>query len=528
MKRLLWLLFLGFCVASTIADCTVETHLGLIQGTEIQSDSGKVIRAYKGIPYAEPPVGKLRFQPPVPKKPWDDVLNANKDHCQCPQFDQGRVKGSEDCLFLNVYTPEDKPASLLPVFVFIHGGNFVSGNASTHSVGPKYLLDKPIVVVTINYRLNILGFSNSGDNEAPGNCGLKDQQLALQWVKVFAEITRSWIGESGNVLCPQAFNDDPSYYELPKKVAKICNCTTSNNREMVECLQNVNVSTLLEASLLIFDDIDIAAETTWAPSKEKVAPDAFITDTPENLLRKHKMKYSPVILGNVQDEGTFFTKKLLDDQKLYDQCVKEPVSVIAKLLRSYSPARGKNRTKLAVELKNFYLGAELPTDKETVIRKYTELASDLFYWNPLQQLLRYLRNINGESLYAYNFCYHGTLTGTLPFGGELSKTGVAHGDDLFYELSISGAFLGSQYANLKRSENDLKIRDIYIDLWISFVSSGKPTSRRLDGPNAWQPQGNNTERNLQIGDGTSTTVTMKEKYPGRFKFWDKNMPKYCL
>jgi para-nitrobenzyl esterase len=150
-----------------------------------------VINEYLGIPYAAPPVGLLRWTPPQPHGRWHGVLQATQPGNVCPQVDFfGNQFGNEDCLFLNVYTPglkkNQKKHHGLPVMVWIHGGAMVTGSGDQDD--PTPLVKKGgVIVVTINYRLGVLGFfahpALDGEGHLNGNYGLMDQQLALQWVQ---------------------------------------------------------------------------------------------------------------------------------------------------------------------------------------------------------------------------------------------------------------------------------------------------------------------------------------------------------
>ena len=138
--------------------------------------------SFQEIRYAVAPIGNLRFQSPVkyvPEKGTYDVGSESK--VICPQDKDG----NEDCLFLNVYVPksaiENEDASL-PVMVWIHGGSLITGSGNYRDYGPDHFIEKDVVLVTINYRLGPLGFTFMNDS-VPGNAGLKDQVLALQWVQ---------------------------------------------------------------------------------------------------------------------------------------------------------------------------------------------------------------------------------------------------------------------------------------------------------------------------------------------------------
>ena len=176
---------------------------GPIRGFTREFPSGHVTTHFLGIPYALPPVGDLRFENPQPHPTWNTVYGATEYGDACLQdhtplrlvfppevYDNyvTTLNYSEDCLYLNVYYPGDFASRdrnrKLPVIVWIHGGGFVLGQASLRIYQPEILAHHgDVIVVTIQYRLNIFGFVTTGDDVAPGNTGLYDQRLALTWVK---------------------------------------------------------------------------------------------------------------------------------------------------------------------------------------------------------------------------------------------------------------------------------------------------------------------------------------------------------
>ena len=163
-----------------MAEHIVQTTGGQIRGFE----RGGLIQ-YLGIPYAEAPVGALRFKRSVPKTPWEGVLEA-KEYGPVPvQLDKGQVMGSEDCLTINVKRPLE--GENLPVFVWIYGGGYNTGSASDTLYGGEAFAHDGIVYVSFQYRLNVLGFYDfstyPGCEDFDTNCGLSDQILALNWVR---------------------------------------------------------------------------------------------------------------------------------------------------------------------------------------------------------------------------------------------------------------------------------------------------------------------------------------------------------
>jgi para-nitrobenzyl esterase len=174
---------------------TVQTAQGKISG---QKESTSVI-AFKGVPFAAPPIGDLRWRPPQPAPSWEGVREAKEFGASCIQVKAGerlpwtkefmvQNQISEDCLYLNIWTPKLGAAAKLPVVAFIHGGGFTEGSGAIDVYHGGNLAAKGIVVVTINYRLGVLGFlahpelTAESANHVSGNYALLDQLAALQWI----------------------------------------------------------------------------------------------------------------------------------------------------------------------------------------------------------------------------------------------------------------------------------------------------------------------------------------------------------
>ena len=168
----------------------INAPIGDLSGIAMQTRKGRTIFAYQGIPYAEPPVNQLRFKKPkalsVPA--WAGTFAATSKPNRCVQMNSIKIPffttmGDENCLQLNVYVPKTDTKKPLPVMVWFHGGGFTSGDSSDRVYGPKYLLDKDVILVTANYRLGIFGFFTLGHTEAPGNLAMWDQHESLKWVQ---------------------------------------------------------------------------------------------------------------------------------------------------------------------------------------------------------------------------------------------------------------------------------------------------------------------------------------------------------
>uniref|UniRef100_A0A8C5DRE2 Neuroligin 4 X-linked a n=1 Tax=Gouania willdenowi TaxID=441366 RepID=A0A8C5DRE2_GOUWI len=216
---LLWMGMLSVCESAAQHYPVVTTNYGKIRGVKVTLPNEILgpVEQYLGIPYALAPTGERRFQAPEPPMSWPGIRNATQFAPVCPQFLEDRFllndmmpvwftanldtvvtyvqEQNEDCLYMNVYVPtEDGKSTLLsydgdvdlnglkPVMVYIHGGSYMegTGNMIDGSILASY---GNVIVITINYRLGVLGFLSTGDQAAKGNYGLLDQIQALRWIK---------------------------------------------------------------------------------------------------------------------------------------------------------------------------------------------------------------------------------------------------------------------------------------------------------------------------------------------------------
>src|ERR1700761_8175243 len=192
--QFLALLFLCNIAFAQLPEVSISN--GKLEGTFNQSTG---IRSFKGIPYAQPPVGNLRWKEPQPPANWTGVLKANH-FSHMPM--QKRIYSdmifradtmSEDCLYLNVWTPAKSANEKLPVLVYFYGGGFVGGDGSESRYDGESMAQKGIVTLTINYRLGIFGFFSHPEltaesaHHASGHYGLLDQTAALKWVQANIE-----------------------------------------------------------------------------------------------------------------------------------------------------------------------------------------------------------------------------------------------------------------------------------------------------------------------------------------------------
>ncbi|KAF6206558.1 hypothetical protein GE061_017792 [Apolygus lucorum] len=231
------------------------------------------INAFYNIPYAQALNPRRRFEEPKDPDPWYSVLEAGGPPVACPQISlSDEVKGVENCLILNIFTPvvpnSSFPALLYPVIVYIHGGAYYF--LSSGEYGPRYLLDEDVVLVTINYRIGIPGFGSTNDYILPGNLGLKDQIKALKWIQrnihFFSGDRKSvtLIGMSAGAACvhfhyfsklsrglfhkgfmiggtgTQVWSMQMHPVSILKKISENISCPTNSSYDMVVCLERLS------------------------------------------------------------------------------------------------------------------------------------------------------------------------------------------------------------------------------------------------------------------------------------------------
>ncbi|XP_033229048.1 esterase FE4-like [Belonocnema kinseyi] len=501
---------------------------GVLQGLRHTTRNGKTISSFLSIPYAQPPVGNLRFRNPIPCKPWTGVRMADTDAEQCPQQEGMNVVGKEDCLYLNVYTPNQKLGlgeHLLPVMVWIHGGAFNSGNSSSTGYGPDYLLDEDVVFVSLNYRLGILGFLSTGDLEAPGNFGLKDQVLALKWVQknirafggnpervtIFGQsagaisvglhllsdasngLFQQAIMQSGSVLVPWGYQNRSQYESHVKDLAFVHLCPTFNSKSIVECLRTKSIEELLD-----FRSILIANTKRIANNKMKDLP--FITGCVGNeaeiltealystqilynfveISLKNLMDYfigyylKPHNVTQLREEMIGYYFKGLGINDTLSEKVGEAVKgafdnsnfilgTIMKFFTRHSLNFG-SLAELLQEIKNHNLKVEKKASEhqEKFMEGLTWLVNDAFFFYPQVKFLENRAKIAKSPFYFYIFDYQGEVV-SAQNNGILKFTG--HNEDLFYLFPL-------KYERMQAIGADGYVVDVILDMWTSFARNG--------------------------------------------------------
>ncbi len=312
----------------------VTTQQGAIQG-----NVAPTFRSFLGIPYAAPPVGNLRFRPPQPHTAWSGILNTTKPGSSCPQVATpfGTASVNEDCLFLNVYTPNPVKTNL-PVMVWIHGGAFVTGEGSDYDPSASLVTQGNTIVVTINYRLGALGFlalpslSAEDPNGSSGNYGLQDQQFALRWVKdniqafggnpnlvtIFGE-SAGGISVCAHIASPgsrglfqRAITESgPCTFTLPTlasaetsgaSFAASLGCAQQDAAQQAACLRGLSAQQILAKQPVGFNIGGSSSVLPFSPNIDGSTLPQSLT----NALLSGRFNHVPVLEGTNQTEGRLF------------------------------------------------------------------------------------------------------------------------------------------------------------------------------------------------------------------------------
>jgi carboxylesterase type B len=324
-----------------------------IENGKIRGELRDFFYAFEGIPYAEPPVGKNRLQPPKPiKEHWDEVKNFSKHGSSCMQWDhllplENRLRGSEDCLFINVYVPKsvlESEKTKVPTFLYIHGGAFMFGGSNFYS--PLRFMTREVILVTFNYRLGPLGFLSTEDEVIPGNYGLKDQVMALKWVNknignfngdkkevtiigfsaggasvhlhfmspLSTGLFKNGISFSGCALNPWVITERPK--EKAYKVADIIDCKHKDHNELLQCLIEKPAEDIVRA-VEVFQPFLYNPFTPFGIVVEKQdSNNRFLPDLPSNLLQMQEYQKIPWLATATLDEGLYPAGEFYNDEYL--------------------------------------------------------------------------------------------------------------------------------------------------------------------------------------------------------------------
>jgi len=473
-------IFLAGCTGTAPDSGAVRTESGQVFGT-----SSDGIRAYLGIPYAAPPTGDLRWRPPVPAQPWQGTRPATAFGPACPQLvapDTGVMElpgnMSEDCLYLNVWTPARGGNEKLPVMVFIHGGSFLQGAGSMPLYNGTNLAKKGVVAVNLNYRLGPLGFlahpalANESPMHSSGNYGLEDQAMALRWVRnniagfggdpdritIFGESaggTSVLVHLAGNEtrgLYRQAIVESGPLWTNGSTISIISTMPEAERygEEFAESLgytgpdaigrmRNVDVWTLVNAT-------PPASSAFWEIRMLRFKPvidGKLVPGKPETIFLEGRQNPVPLIIGTNSDEGTVLAAGTGMNVTEYQRFIRSHFGEYAGDVLDAYPA----------------------TTPEEVQQQMERIMTDIDFSQAAEVVAGSQSKLN-RNTYLYRFSYV-----MLPD----SPLGAFHGEELFFIF---------RPAAITPDPAGGRVSDTMMNAWTSFVRTGDPNG----GMNVTWPQ----------------------------------------
>ena len=484
----------------------VKTVNGVIEGTD---DSG--VKIFKGIPFAAPPVGPLRWKEPQPVTNWDGVRKADKfgnRPMQSPVFSDMvflSEKVSEDCLYLNVWTPAVKGTEKLPVLVYFYGGGLIAGGACEPRYAGETLARKGIIAITANYRLGIFGFfshpelTRESPNHASGNYGYLDQVAALRWVKAniaafggdpnkvtIAGESAGSISVSGLMCSPLSKNLIAgaigssgslmgALSPVPLAQAETNGQTTAKalNAETLASLRAIPAEKLLEAKGRFSSVID----------------GYFLPKPPVEIFANGEQAKIPVMIGwNTQEQN-------------YTSLLRNKEATVANFKDAVKTTFGDKADQIATLYQ--------VSNDASVTAAATDLASDTWIafstwkWTDMQ------KKTGGKPVFRYHYCLPRPWVTTATGDKKVRASGAVHSSDIEYamgNLSTNRAF--------DWQPEDYKVSEVFQSIYLNFVKTGNPNGL---GVPAW-PAINNQPVPPVMQIDVNTHLTTNDDLEKRYEF----------
>jgi para-nitrobenzyl esterase len=472
-------LIVGLLVNIQAAD-RVKTANGIVEGTGKQKSG---VRTFRGIPFAAPPVGDLRWKAPQPVKNWENVREAVKFGPRCmqqPVFSDMVFRSdgmSEDCLYLNVWTPAGKAGEKLPVLVYFYGGGFIAGDGSELRYDGENMAAKGIVVVTLNYRLGVFGFlahqelTKESPAKASGNYGLMDQAAALRWVSqniaefggdprkitiagesagsfsvsaqmvspLSKDLIRGAIGESGSVL---------SQTSAPRIVP-----LSEAEQKGAEFAASVDADSLAKLRALSTDQIQKATAERGKWSFPMTVDGYFFTESPAKTYAEGRQAHVPLLVGWNSAESSW--RAILGKD--------EPTP------ENYEKAIRARFGTRADEILKLYSGAT----REQVTEAATDLAGDQFIafstwkWSDIHS------KTGGKPVFRYFYAHPRPAAKDAKPDAVLPQ-GASHSAEIEYamgNLATNNVFAWTA--------DDYKVSKVMQEFFANFIKNGDPNGKDL-------------------------------------------------
>lgn len=473
---------------------TIRTVDGLVQGV-----TSADVTVFKGIPFAAPPVGPLRWRSPQPLTPWSGVLHADAFKPMCmttsaalPGGDMDAV--SEDCLYLNIWTPKSLRGHKLPVMVYVYGGGLRGGSASSPVYWGDKLVERGVITVNLSYRVGVFGFlshpdlSRESGYDASGNYGIMDMIAALTWVKqnisafggdpnnvtVFGQSAGSLslsylmasplatdlfhrvIGQSGADLNP-----------IGEGMKRLADAEASG----VRFAQKLGAHSVVALRLMPADQI-VTADAQWPmdaqgtvePGTLTVLDGHVFTETVYDRFMHGLQNDVPLLIGYNADEGTTYLPHPLAGGAFAESVRHQYGELADEILKVYPP---------------------LPEDIS--VRSQRRLLRDNWYGWHMWTWARLQSRTGQGKVYLYEF----THTTRFPEGAPLHGMGAAHGAELIF------TFGHTDYLPKTATAEDIRMVETMASYWTNFAKTGDPNGAGLP---VWPDFSERDPRVMNLGD----------------------------
>ncbi|KAK9686594.1 Carboxylesterase family [Popillia japonica] len=501
----------------------VEISQGVLRGTVLVNRDGGNFYGFRSIPYAQPPLNELRFKAPVPAGGWEGIRDAADDPPVCTQSLAG-LFGQEDCLYVNVFIPElpSMNSTKKPVMAYIHGGGFTTGGGTSSLAGPAFLMTKEVILVTFQYRLGVFGFIDFEDPElgVSGNAGMKDQVLALKWIKeniakfggdpdnilifgtsaggLFSKV----IGQSGVALAPSLTGYGGSNTGVA--FAEHLGLQTANLTETLSTLRELSAAELLTA------EESIPANSSYfpGPNIELLSnEEAFLTQRPIDILLSGDYNDVLYLTGINNMEGLLYETSALAETG-QSILIEDFAAFIHEDLEI--AAYSEEASIVAERIKEFYYGDTEPT-RDDIIQAVDLWTDFLFGFPAYRAALEHSKK--SADVYFYYFTVDTPLNlKNLYSSGVQEYPGASHTDEITYMFETFFTPIIED-----GSVEDLVIRSV-VTLWTNFAIFGNPTPDDSLGFK-WEPVSEDAFNYLDIG--TYTNNAFVNPRAENFAFWSQ-------
>nr|APA33848.1 seminal fluid protein [Nilaparvata lugens] len=520
---------LGIAPENLYIRSVVEIEYGLVRGFLYNTSLDQEHQSFTNIPYAKPPIGRLRFRPPEPPERWEGIRDCTKPpwHARakkrCMQylnwsdFAGKRIVGSEDCLYLSIIRPADlelenreRHVNHFPdgkqdadVVVFLEASTFMYDIPYSNHRMVANLCCTYTLFVFVRFRLGPLGFMTTGDSLLPANLGMKDQIAALSFVQrninrfggnpirvTFAGVSAGAasvhlhimsslsnglfykaISISGSAMNPWAWAKEETIIELTRDYASDVNCSSRDiptpKNEMVACLMEKRAVEIVRQhdNAFVFRNIPISA---FSPTVDN----DFLRAEPHQMLKSGATRPMPWLVSYTTEEAIF---PLLDwfDREPYNNAVDLQWDTFAPYLLDYKTTMPENlQAQAAWDIKGHYTNGQLnqslteePSQWNTLIR----IMTDRLFASGIVESARYQARATPEKVWLYEFGYRGefSMSNLLAVRLRNHRFGCGHAEDFLIYIN------GFSTAKLNITE-DIRMREMLTWLWITFIVYDAP------------------------------------------------------